>query len=215
MEDRKATLLFYSCNSLNAILCFFAVTPASKVHPLLPFLLPYLYFAIRLSLYQLWYRIGYHPLPQRRYVSGPKGGLHLPVFTKNTEEYKSSRQHQSLKYQIIYNLYKVFYRTIYFVFLMISISLLTHTFFTADNRYPGSPLQEYLMTISGGSRGIEKILFVGLILLIWMMFLGLYKLGKLLWQKHFYKRYPVTVLLIERDEPIFTVKESEQTSVLI
>lgn len=215
MEDKKATLLFYSCNSLNAVLCFFAVTPVSQVHPLLPFLLPYLYFAIRLGLYKLWYRIGYHPLPKRRYVSGPKGGMHLPVFTKTMEEYRLLRQQQSLKYQVIYNIYKVCYRSLYFSFLFVSVSLITSSLFTEDNRYPGSPLQAFLRDAAGGSEGIEKILFIGLILLIWMVFLGLYKLGKLLWQKHFYKRYPVTILVIERDEPIFTVKESEQTSVLI
>lgn len=52
MENKKATILFYVCNSLNAILCFLAISPLSDLHPLFPFILPYFYFGIRLCLYK-------------------------------------------------------------------------------------------------------------------------------------------------------------------
>lgn len=207
MEDRKATLLFNLCNGLNAILCFFSIIPLGEWHPLLPFVSPYLYFAIRLGLYWLWYRLGYHPLPRMNYIRGTKGGIYLPAFTKSTEEYKQNRQQQSRKYQIIYNLYKVGYRTIYFTFLMVAISVMIHKLFTADNRYLGSPLENMLMNLSGGHKSIEKILFVALFVSAWLVFVGVYKLGRTLWLKHFYKRYPVTILVMEREEPILTVKE--------
>lgn len=191
-----------------------AIAPVSQVHPLLPFFLPYLYFTVRLGLYKLWYLAGFHPLPKRRYVSGPKGGMHLPVFTRTTEEYQQLRAQQSLKYQIVYNLYKIAYRSVYFALLTISISLIISKLFTEDNRYPGSPLQEALQNVSGGSQQIEKILFVSSFLLAVVVCFALYQLGKSLWHKLFYKRYPVRVLLMERDEPIFTIKNEMTANIM-
>lgn len=215
MENKKASILFYICNSLNAVLCFLAISPLSHWHPLLPLIMPYLYFVVRIYLYRIWYIFGYHPLARRRYYSGPKGGMHLPVFTKTTDDYRQLRQKQSLKYQTIYNIYKIVYRSVYFTFLFVMLSLFINRFFTADNRYPGSPLQAFLINLSGGVEAIEKLIFVALILLAFYFFFGIYKLGKLIWQSHFYKRYPVTVLLVERDEPILSAKESEQSSILV
>lgn len=191
-----------------------AIAPVSQVHPLLPFFLPYLYFTVRLGLYKLWYLAAFHPLPKRRYVSGPKGGMHLPVFTRTTEEYQQLRAQQSLKYQIVYNLYKIAYRSVYFTLLTISISLIISKLFTEDNRYPGSPLQEVFLDISGGNEGIEKVLFVGSFVLTVLVCFALYQLGKSLWHKHFYKRYPVRVLLMERDEPIFTIKNEMTANIM-
>lgn len=211
-ERRPVTLLFWIANSLNAIGCFFSITFFTKFHPLLPLVLPYLYFTIRLLLYKLWYQLGYHPLAERAYYDGYRGGIHLPVFTDTTDEYRRLRQQQSLKYQIIYNTYKIIYRTIYFGALLVAFAFLDSTVFTEDYHYPNSPLEQMLETFSHGNESIEKFLFLAIFLLIMLTTWGLYHLGRKLWQKHFYKRYPVKILLVERDEPIFSLaKEADST----
>lgn len=209
-EQKLVTWLFYLCNFSNFLICLFAFTPLSKINTFLVFALPHLYFSIRLFLYKLWYRMGYHPLPERRYHSGPRGGIHLPVFTKNTEEYRQLRQQQSLKYQVIYNTYKIIYRTISFSFLFVFLSVLVYI---GEESFQGSSLENTLQQLSGGNEGIEQLLLGSLALLTILLVGLLYEAGKVLWHRHFYQRYPVKVLLVERDEPILSMKNREEFAI--
>lgn len=209
-EQRLVTWPFYICNFSNFLICLFAFTPLSKINTFLVFALPHLYFSIRLFLYKLWYRMGYHPLPERRYQRGPKGGIHLPVFTKNTEEYKQIRQQQSLKYQIMYNTYKIIYRTCYFSFLFVFLSVLVYM---GEEGFPVSSQENTLYQLSGGIEEIVPFLMGVLALLTFLLVGLLYEAGKVLWQSHFYQRYPVKVLLFERDEPILSVKNREEFAI--
>lgn len=204
-EHRGATWLFYLSSFSNLLLCFFYFIPLSHINVFLIFLLPYLYFSIRLALYKIWYRLGYRPLPERRYHYSAKGGMHLPVFTRCTACYVQLRKQQSIKYQIIYNIYKVSYRTLYGIFFAIFYFIFTATAFTEDNRYPGSPLEQTLEQLSGGNESIEKIMFIALIMVILFVAVAIYMAGKLKWQEYFYRRYPVKILLVERDEPILAI----------
>lgn len=202
-EQKLVTWLFYLCNFSNFLICLFAFTPLSKINTFLAFLSPYLYFLIRIVLYKIWFYVGYHPLPERKHYRNLKEGMDLPVFTKNTEEYVRVRRQQSLKYQVIYNVYKVAYRTLYFSVLTVCCSVLVY------NEEEFSTLEKVLEQVSGGNEGVEKFLFMVFFLLAFLLSWLVYKVGEKIWQSHFYQRYPVKVLLVERDEPIVSVENRE------
>lgn len=206
-EQTVATWLFYFCNFANFLFCFCAITPLSDINTFLAFLSPYLYFLIRIVLYKIWFYVGYHPLPERKHYRNLKGGMDLPVFTKNTEEYVRVRRQQSLKYQVIYNVYKVAYRTLYFSVLTVCCSVLVY------NEEEFSTLEKVLEQVSGGNEGVEKFLFMVFFLLAFLLSWLVYEVGEKIWQRHFYKCYPIKVLLIERDEPILTSKNREEFTI--
>ncbi|HFH9946846.1 TPA: hypothetical protein ACGOPE_001314 [Streptococcus suis] len=129
---------------------------------------------------------------------------------KNTEEYKQIRQQQSLKYQIMYNTYKIIYRTCYFSFLFVFLSFLVYI---GEEGFPVSSQENTLYQLSGGIEELVPFL-MGVLALLTFLLLGLlYEAGKVLWQSHFYQRYPVKVLLFERDEPILSVKNREEFAI--
>lgn len=140
-----------------------------------------------------------------RYRGTGKGGIYLPVFLKNIEKYVYIRQQQSLRYQVIYNVYKVAYRTLYFSVLTVCCSVLVYS-------EEGSSVEKVLEQVSEGNERIEKFLCRVFFLLVFLLSWLVYEVGEKIWQRYFYKRYPVKVLLIERDEPIFVTDEKQTES---